>query len=218
MGTHAARTGTLSTLTLLVVLACGGRSLTSGNGFVDGAAGGESSAGASSSAGAPPAWNECVNDEDCELYQSGCCPPVEPVDASQLVALRQQYIAYYGESHCEGSYQCSNEPVVTEYEATRKYFRAICDHGAPLPDGNGICAILDVRGTSYTRCASDSDCALRDSADCCSDCDGHGWVPANRSANFCSSQVDCPSCDSAPAKSLGVNCKAGFCAFAPSLR
>ena len=90
MGTRASRNRPLTFLTWLVVSACAGRSLTSG----------DDDGGGAGAVGGADAWNECVNDEDCALTKSSCCEPSEPVAASELLSLRAQYIADYLASHC----------------------------------------------------------------------------------------------------------------------
>jgi hypothetical protein len=248
MGNRIRRPLTLALLTLLTVLACGGRALTelgnpgaagannvagsSGNiaGSSNNAAGANSvagssnnAAGASNSAGAPQTgtagssdgWGQCVYDEDCTVLPRGCCGTFEPVDAGQLVAVNSSFTENYEKTHCPTQLPCPGSLPVSEYDATEKYFRAICFHP---PNQPGQCQILDTRGTPYARCATTSECTLREGVACCPECDGQGWVPVNSTINFCSVSTACDPCASAPPPGLKTSCQAGTCRFAPPKR
>ena len=241
MGNRTRRLLTLALLTLLTALACGGRALTeldkpssagasnvagalsSSAGSSSIAGGAPSSAGAPSVAGAPPigvggstdGWGECNYDEDCTLLPRGCCGTYEPVDVNQLVAVNASFAENYEKTHCPTQLPCPAGPAASEYDATQKYYRAICFHP---PNQGGQCEVLDVRGTPYIRCATSSECTLREGVDCCPGCDGQGWVPVNTSISFCSVSTPCGHCTSFPPPGLETSCQDGTCRFAPPKR
>ncbi|MET0791870.1 MAG: hypothetical protein ABW061_10150 [Polyangiaceae bacterium] len=240
MGILSARPLTLLALlsfTSLSLGSCGGRAITQGNDSVDGSAGSQSFAGAAqsvagaqgvagsaqsvagTSAGGSKSLTQCNQNEDCTILAKGCCGTFEPVTEAQLVSVNRAQAAEYQASQCPEPPPCPSSPPSTEYDETQKYFRAVC-LSTQTPDGaaHGSCAILDVRGSSYTRCVTASECTLRDGVDCCAGCDGQDWVPVRSDANFCSAPMSCPHCVSLPPIDLRATCQAGMCRFLPPLR
>lgn len=232
MGSESGRTLELAALTLLALVACGGRALTyddgaAGKSAIAGAGGANNGAsGSSNRAGAPsggagasdgdPLTN-CAYDEDCVVVPNRCCAH-EPMDSTQLIALSSAYSAdYQPPEDCHHS--CPASPPVTEYDQTQKYFRGICFHDpASGPNRPGKCQIMDVRGTAYSTCVTSSDCTLREGVSCCPGCDGQGWVPVNSKIDFCSVSTACGHCISFPPAGLETSCQAGTCRFAPPKR
>ncbi|MEO6602161.1 MAG: hypothetical protein ABIQ16_19930 [Polyangiaceae bacterium] len=238
------RAGTkyLTLISLLVGYAafagCGGRALEAPAGTTE-SAGAPASAGATASAGAPAfagatasaggmnvsgatasggstdGWGTCDYNEDCTLLAHGCCGTFEPVDAAQLVAVNASFSADYNAAHCPGPAQsCKGSPPVSEYDETRKYFRAICVHSPTSGASNpGQCQVYDVRGTPDTSCITTSECTLREGVDCCPGCDGAGWVPINATVGFCSRATACGLCISLPPPGLKTSCQDGTCRF-----
>ena len=224
MGNRIGRHLTLASLTLLVALACGGRSLkeVDGSAGESGVAGAQNSfagaqntfAGAPSSAGATQSYGGS-DTGDCTVLPTGCCGAFEPVDASQLVAVSTAHVAEYEKAHCPDIIPCPASLPETEYAKTQKYFRAICFHPLNLP---AQCQLLDVRGTPFSSCVTTSECRLREGVACCPECDGQGWVPVNTTINFCSVSIPCGHCVSFPPAGLQTSCQAGTCRFVPPPR
>jgi hypothetical protein len=155
-------------------------------------------------------WGSCEHDSDCTLVSNGCCEGCEPVEDQQLLAINRQYVGDQQNSICPIAASCVPCPTVTEYEATRKYFKPVCT--------SHQCSLLDVRQSPLTQCKANADCTLRDGVNCCSECDGSGYVPVNNSANFCDAPTACPKCVSITPREYQAECIKGVCAFAPPLR
>ncbi|HEY3256986.1 MAG TPA: BPTI/Kunitz domain-containing protein [Polyangiaceae bacterium] len=152
-------------------------------------------------------WGECANDSNCTLIRASCvCELCEPVAIEQLVAVNLGHVALYGNSHCTGEVPCVDCPPVPEDEQTEKYFKPVCQ--------NARCTLIDIRESPLSECRSGSDCVLRDGASCCEECDGSGWVPVNKRADFCGGvPTACDGCAPPPAQHLLAVCVAGKCAL-----
>ncbi|MEO6602280.1 MAG: hypothetical protein ABIQ16_20530, partial [Polyangiaceae bacterium] len=61
-----------------------------------------------------------------------------------------------------------SNPALNVAVQTRKYFVPVCEHHE--------CALMDIRESKLSACTRDSDCRLRDGAECCAGSDGHGIV------------------------------------------
>jgi hypothetical protein len=213
----------LRTLALMVLLAaaigwsCGGttddRPPDDGLGGADASSGGTPSAG---SGGGHPGTGatstgtggtdgalgttDCHFDSDCTVagWSSGglaLCDPCDPVSASQLKAVSQAWL----QAQPRPLVDCGPCAEVTEAERTGQYFFPRCEAGA--------CTLKDLRQDPATECTTGEDCWLRDGADCCSGCDGEGYVAIN-STDFlgsCSEQA-CPRCASAVPEGLAARC------------
>ena len=159
-------------------------------------------------------WAACGHDTDCVIASSGCCDACEPVQDQQLVAINRVYTYgnKYQNTQCPTGAACAPCPTATEYDGTRKYFKAVCS--------SGDCTVQDVRTSPLTECKSDADCVLRDGADCCEGCDGSGFVPVNKNANFCDSLgTACDACVSTGAEKYQSVCGGGgHCVFQLPLR
>jgi len=150
----------------------------------------------------------CVNDSSCTVISTGCCGACEPVASEQLVAINFAHLSEYEDSHCSETPPCVPCRSVTEIEQTEKYFKPVCR--------SAHCTLIDTRQSPLSECQKDFDCILRDSAECCPECDGSGWVPLNRAADLCGGlPTACNNCISPPAEDLGVACLSGRCSFVP---
>ena len=170
------------------------------------------SGGSTSAAGAPQFdWGECAQNEDCTLIPANCCEACEPIVFSDLLAVSNQWVDRYHSTHCGFGVACGPcASPATEYDETRKYFRAVCRQGE--------CAVLDTRGTLFSSCVTYSDCTLREGVECCPGCDGHGWVPVNNTIDFCAIPATCGNCVSVPPSDLKTVCSGGECRFAAPVR
>ena len=149
-------------------------------------------------------WGACTDDSNCTLIGSGCCAACEPFDGTQLIAIDSAHVPIYDNSHCAGSGACAPCLTVPENEQTGKYFKPVCR--------NAHCTAIDVRETALTECKKTSDCALRDGAECCPQCDGSGWVPVNKSANLCGgAPTACDACTSPLPANWDTVCLGGRC-------
>jgi hypothetical protein len=73
--------------------------------------------------------------------------------------------------------------------------------------------MFDIRGSAYTECTTDTDCVLRDGAQCCEGCDGHGLVSLNKQPRpeLCDDNVGCPACVPIIPPEFGPKCQEGRC-------
>jgi len=153
-------------------------------------------------------WGACQYDGDCALTTLGCCGPCEPIANNQLLAVNSGHVADVAQQSCVGGATCGACQSTTEYDATAKYFKPVCV--------SKQCSAIDIRMTpALTACASDADCALRDGADCCAQCDGVGFVSVKNGADFCGgASTPCLNCGSVPPIGLKAACSNGTCALA----
>jgi trypsin inhibitor len=153
-------------------------------------------------------WGACQYDSDCALTTLGCCGACEPLADNQFAAVNSTHLADLRQQSCMGGATCGACPSTTEYDATGKYFKPVCV--------SGECTAIDIRTTpALTACTSDGDCALRDGADCCPECDGSGFVAVNNRANLCDgAPTVCGQCVSLPPSGLKAACTSGACALA----
>ena len=153
-------------------------------------------------------WGACTSDSDCALTTLGCCGPCEPIADNQLLAVNSAHTAQVTLMSCMAGATCGACPSTTEYDATSKYFKPVCV--------SGECAAIDIRATAaLTACVTDNDCELRDSANCCAECDGAGFVAVTKQADLCGgAPAACDGCVSAPPSGLNAACISGTCALA----
>ena len=149
-------------------------------------------------------WGSCVNDTNCTLITSDCCGWCEPVENEQIIAINVANVPNYRNMHCASVGACAPCMQPSEDAQTGKYFKAVCRQQQ--------CTAIDIRGTALTQCAKTSDCQLRDSADCCAQCDGVGWVPVNKNAELCGgAPAACDPCISKPPTEWDTVCLGGMC-------
>jgi hypothetical protein len=158
--------------------------------------------------GGSPDMDACGEPADCVLTAAGCCAECDPVQARAFVALNRQFMQDYEAAKGCGDVQCGACPGMPEIERTSQYFVPTCDAGQ--------CTVVDIRETSVTECADDSDCALRDGADCCEGCDGTGIVGVNPNGGLgelvCGNgPIACPGCEPMIPPELVTHCEAGRC-------
>ncbi len=153
-------------------------------------------------------WGACQHDSDCTLTTLGCCGPCEPLQDNEFAAVNSTHLGDLQQQSCMAGTTCGACQSTTEYDATGKYFKAVC--------ASGQCAALDIRVTpAITACTSDGDCVLRDGANCCPECDGSGFVAVNSRADLCGgASVPCDTCISLPPEGLKAACTNGSCALA----
>ena len=128
----------------------------------------------------------CDDVSDCAIVDTGCCAACEPVARDAVTVVNRARTNDF-KPPCP-PVACSPCPPADELATTRQYFVATC--------GFGTCGMLDVRITTYTECTADTDCHLRDGAQCCEECDGKGLVALNSEPRpqLCSPNVDCAAC------------------------
>lgn len=152
---------------------------------------------------AKPGMTTCDLPADCAVVSAGCCGlcPSSPLDAAQaLNGARLSDRPLCGDVSCE---PC---PPADETTSRTQNYVPICV--------NGSCSVEDVSGSPSARCASDSDCHLRDGADCCEQCDGTGLVALSSeellSADVCSGASSCSSCAHSYT-GYRARCQYGYC-------
>jgi hypothetical protein len=151
-------------------------------------------------------WSACENDSSCTSISTGCCGACEPVASEQLVAINFAHLSAYENSHCSDTPPCVPCRPITEIEQTGKYFKPVCR--------NAHCTLIDTRESPLSECQKNSDCFLRDGAECCAECDGSGWVPLNKTADLCGGvPIGCDDCASLPPNDLDVVCLSGRCSL-----
>lgn len=149
-------------------------------------------------------YDNCLIDSDCSIVSAGCCGACGQVSDDQLLAVATRYLRPFGDQRCSPAPPCIPCPPPGELEGTFKFYRAVCV--------NQQCSVQDVRKTELTACKTANDCALRDGAECCAQCDGQGWISARKGADFCGgAEVSCDACISTPPKSLIATCDDGVC-------
>lgn len=153
-------------------------------------------------------WGACAHDSDCALTTLGCCGSCEPIQDNQLLAVNSAHTAEVAAQSCMGGTTCGACPSTTEYDATGKYFKPVCV--------SGQCTAIDIRATAaLTACVTNDDCELRDSANCCAECDGAGFVAVSKQADLCGgAPAACDACISIPPNGLTAACTRGTCALA----
>jgi len=153
------------------------------------AAGGDAATGGNSS-------TACTEHSDCTLTYPGCCGGCEPVLEAHLVAMN--WDAYEDRPLCD--VDCGACADVDEVDTTRAYFVARCIEED--------CKAVDVRDDDAD-CTKDEDCFLRNSSDCCEECDGSGFIAVS-SLDFVSEQacpeILCVTCDSQVPEGLSAQC------------
>lgn len=148
-----------------------------------------------------PAEDACDRASDCVAISPGCCGACEPVEISDRIAVNTARAA---ERVCDVACGAC-PPLPAGASNTGRYFDADCvDHH---------CVVVDIRETSVTECAVDSDCQVRIGAECCERCAGEP-VAVNRNANLCpDGPAGCPPCAPIIPPGYGSVCKAGHCAL-----
>ena len=158
-------------------------------------------------------WGACTLDTDCATTVLGCCGACEPVDDRQLLTLS---VAHLYDADKATQQQCASVGVcapcaqASEYDATEKYFKAVCS--------SGQCSLIDIRQSALTVCKTSAECALRDGADCCPGYDGMGFVAVNKNADLCGGHpTPCPPPGLEPdpiPNGLSATCQKDHCALA----
>jgi hypothetical protein len=122
--------------------------------------------------GGQPDMDACSGVGDCLLLSDSCCAACNPNSTHSFVSIRrgteQEFTRLRG---CDGI-TCGACPPIAEPDSTRQYFIATCEAGR--------CKVADIRQTALTSCMGNTDCVLRDGAECCEGCDGQGIVAVSR--------------------------------------
>jgi hypothetical protein len=132
--------------------------------------------------GGEPNLDACAGPGECVLVAPICCSSCDPASDRSFVAINRAAATEYSRIHRCETVDCAACPPVAEPERTQQYFVATCDRGQ--------CRTVDIRENDVTACATNADCVLRDGAECCEGCDGHGIVSVNRNGNL--GQLVCP--------------------------
>jgi hypothetical protein len=149
-------------------------------------------------------FSACVNDSNCSLVSANCCGPCEPFRNESVITINQAHVATYTNAHCASVGVCAPCMPVAENEQTGKYLKPVCR--------NTHCTLIDVRESPLSECQKTSDCALRDGAGCCPECDGSGWVPLNKAADVCGgAPTICNLCTSLLPVDWDTVCLSGRC-------
>jgi len=165
--------------------------------------------------GGAPDMDACSGPGECVLLGPACCLPCDPVASRSFVAVNRASAPAYTRVHGCGAVDCIACPVLPEPDSRQQYFIATCDMGH--------CRVTDVRETGAAACATPEDCMLRDGAECCEGCDGHGIVSVNRSGGLeklvCPMPfTSCPPCAPIIPDGYVPTCNAGRCAVGAILR
>jgi hypothetical protein len=153
-------------------------------------------------------WGTCEHDYDCGLVNLYC--DCTPVNASSFLGLRADRTTNYMLIYGSGSF-CEECMVPNESRRSLQFFLPVCRAG--------LCSVLDVRGSELAACERDEDCALRDGAGCCPECDGQGWVSLNANAALCEGPSACDACVGPPPPAgYGSSCINGHCSVIHNLQ
>lgn len=195
--------------------------------------------------GSQPNYDACQVASDCEIgpallhpAASECCWS-EAAERYELIAYAKRYAATLrvdcSATHC-AAFPTVETPPTEEERArvpagdplqsnpalhvavqTRKYFVPVCEHHE--------CALLDIRESNLNACTRDSDCRLRDGAECCSGSDGRGIVAISKTGTLehlsCAPGQRCPRETPLISHSLQAKCVERHCqvvAVRPSWR
>ncbi|MES1178966.1 MAG: hypothetical protein ABUL62_31915 [Myxococcales bacterium] len=198
------------------VAANGGGSAEAGSPASRGGAGtaqaGEANAGASG-AGSGVGIDDCTSNADCRLVARGCCScGTGPL--SSFAAINNASVdAYYAQQCSPGTNCGACPPIEPNLNAPESYYIATCSAGH--------CVAVDLRADALTDCAVDSDCQMRNSANCCDTCEATPNIALNKDAEpkleslVCGTSTACQACERKPPPPMGVGvrarCSAGKC-------
>jgi hypothetical protein len=107
----------------------------------------------------------CTSNTDCEVVPASCCSCGNgPVSVSNYTSINSQYDAQYAR-RCEvADVACGPCPFIpADPNAAKFYYVPTCQ--------SGRCAVVDLRATDITACATAADCSLRGGTACCPGCD-----------------------------------------------
>jgi hypothetical protein len=153
---------------------------------------------------ARPDVSACDDVSECVIVDNGCCAACEPVPRDSLTVVNRVRMNDFKDP-CP-PIACGACPNEDELTTARQYFVPTCGHGT--------CGMFDIRSTAYTECTADSDCSLRDGAQCCEGCDGKGLVSLNNQPRpeLCSAEnVGCPPCVPIIPPEFAPRCQEGRC-------
>ena len=206
---HRMRTSLLfpSLLVCFASLACGGNVSIS-----QGGAGGDTSAGgggaSTTSTTAPDDFAACTGPGQCTLAVPGCCSSCEKPELGSLVAVNAEKAAAYFQFVCPEPTPCP----ACDPPSNPNLF-AYCKAGT--------CVAADVRSEPFSECKADSDCRLRNTAECCETClgDADSLIAVQTTAAsaimslMCAPDAGCPKClPQYPPEALAVCGADGHCA------
>lgn len=159
--------------------------------------------------GEPLGLASCERFEDCLVTSLDCCGPCDPVDSSQLVALRADRVTELLALTGCGDVQCEQCLPVAPNEQSQKYLYPACV--------TGQCTVRDLRDRPAAACETAADCVLRCGARCCPDClAGAGVVAYRRDADLTAElcgdfSSECDDCDCQIPPEYVADCVAGRC-------